>query len=445
MPRETAIAIVRRLQEAGHQALLAGGCVRDRLLGIEPADYDIATSARPEQVEALFERTAAVGKAFGIVLVHEGSRQFEVATFRQDGPYRDGRHPESVTFTDARRDAERRDFTINAMFEDPISGEVFDYVGGRRDLEARLIRAVGDPRVRFREDRLRMIRAPRFAARFGFDIEAETLAAIREQAASISQVAAERLAAELLKILTEGGARRGFELLDETGLLEHLLPEITAMKGCPQPPNFHPEGDVFVHTMLCLEHLEPGCSPTLALGVLLHDVAKPVCAGEKDGRITFYRHTRVGADMATDICRRLKLSKAVTERVAWLVAQHLRHCAAERMKQSTLKRFLRQEGIEELLELVRIDALGSNGDLSHYEFCRKKLAELPVVEIRPPRLITGHDLKKLGLTPGPLFRTILREVEDAQLEGRIGTREQALDLVRRNYLEAATRSDPQNQ
>ncbi len=434
MPRQAAIAIVRRLQEAGHQALFAGGCVRDRLLGIEPSDYDIATSARPEQVEELFERTVAVGKAFGIILVHEDSHQFEVATFRQDGPYLDGRHPQSVTFTDARRDAQRRDFTINAMFEDPIGEEVFDYVGGRRDLEARLIRAVGDPRLRFHEDRLRMIRAPRFAARFGFDIEPNTAAAIREQAASIREVAVERLAAELLKILTEGGARRGFELLDETGLLEHILPEVTAMKGCAQPPNFHPEGDVFVHTMLCLEQLESGCSPTLALGVLLHDVAKPVCAAEKDGRITFHRHTGIGADMATEICRRLKLSNAVTERVAWLVAQHLRHCSAERMKPSTLKRFLRQDGIEELLELIRIDAIGSNGDLEHYRFCLDKLAQMPPDEIRPPRLLTGHDLKQLGLTPGPLFRRILREVEDAQLEGAVETREQALQLVRRNYL-----------
>ncbi len=436
MSRQAAIAIVRRLQEAGHQALFAGGCVRDRLLGIEPSDYDIATSARPEQVEDLFERTVPVGKAFGIVLVHEDSHQFEVATFRQDGPYLDGRHPQSVTFTDARHDAERRDFTINAMFEDPISGEVFDYVGGRCDLEARVIRAVGDPRIRFREDRLRMIRATRFAARFGFDIEPSTAAAIREQAASINEVAAERLAAELLKILTEGGARRGFELLDETGLLEHILPEVAAMKGCAQPPNFHPEGDVFVHTMLCLEQLEADCSPTLALGVLLHDVAKPVCAGEKDGRITFHRHTRVGADMATEICRRLKLSKAVTERVAWLVVQHLRHCSAERMKPSTLKRFLRQDGIEELLELIRIDALASNGDLEHYRFCLDKLAQMPPEEIRPPRLLTGHDLKQLGLTPGPLFRRILHEVENAQLEGRIETHEQALQLVRRNYLGA---------
>ncbi|RMD85861.1 MAG: CCA tRNA nucleotidyltransferase [Candidatus Dadabacteria bacterium] len=424
------------MREAGHQAFFAGGCVRDRLLGIEPSDYDIATSARPEEVERLFERTSSVGRAFAVVLVHRAGHPFEVATFRCDGPYLNGRHPQSITFTDARGDAERRDFTINAMFEDPLSGEILDYVGGRDDLRKRLIRAVGDPDKRFAEDHLRMVRAVRFAARFDFELEEPTEQAIRRHAGDIRRVAAERVADELLKILTEGRARCGFELLDRTGLLEHLLPEIAAMKGCPQPANFHPEGDVFVHTMLCLGHLERGCSPTLALGVLLHDVAKPVCIERRGDRITFYRHTRVGADMAMEICRRLRLSRRTCERVSWLVAQHLRHCSAEKMKPSTLKRFLRQDGIEELLELVRIDALGSNGDLSHYWFCKRKLEELSREDVRPPRILTGHDLKALGLEPGPLYGRILREVEDAQLEGRIRSREEALDYVRRRYVEA---------
>jgi tRNA nucleotidyltransferase/poly(A) polymerase len=432
--REAAVAIVKRLQLAGHQAVLAGGCVRDELLGREPADYDIATSAHPADVEALFERTLPIGRQFGIVLVPSGDHHFEVATFRRDEGYTDGRRPVSVQFTDIRTDAERRDFTINAIFEDPVSGEILDFVRGRADLEAGRIRAVGDPRARFAEDHLRLLRAVRFSARFGFPIDAATREAMVETAATVTRVSAERIGEELVRMLTEGQARRAFELLDDTGLLAEVLPEVAAMKGCEQSPDSHPEGDVFVHTMICIGHLQAGCSETLAFGTLLHDVAKPPCADTKpDGRRTFHGHTRDGARMAAEILRRLRRSNATVERVEFLVDQHLRHCAAAKMRASTLKRFLRQDGIEELIELARIDALSSNGDLGHYEFCRDALRGLSAEQMRPPPLIGGEDLMGLGLKPGPMFRTILRAVEDAQLEGILASRDAALAFVRERF------------
>lgn len=432
--RTAAEAIVHRLRSAGFEAVFAGGCVRDRLLGLEPVDYDIATSARPDQVEALFEQTIPVGKQFGIVIVVIDGVNFEVATFRQDGPYADGRRPTSIRFSDARSDALRRDFTINAMFEDPVNGEIIDYVDGRADLAAGVIRAVGDPRARFAEDRLRMIRAVRFATRFGFSVDPPTLAAIRAEPDRLAVVSAERIGEEVVRILTEGSAKAGFELLDETGLLAVVLPEITAMKGCEQSPDHHPEGDVFVHTMLCLSHLERGCSETLALGVLLHDVAKPVTAQVRDGRHTFYGHLERGAEMAVEICMRLRRSRAVTERVEFLVAQHLRHCSAPDMRPATLKRFLRQDGIDELLELTRIDGLSSNGDLAYYEFFRNALAEMGAERARPAPLIDGNDLIELGMEPGPLFGLILRAVEDQQLDGTIATRDQALEFVKSRWV-----------
>lgn len=431
--RNAAEAIVRRLRAAGFEAVFAGGCVRDRLLGLEPSDYDIATSARPEQVEALFERTIPVGKQFGIVIVVVEGTNFEVATFREDGPYVDGRRPASVRFSDARSDALRRDFTINAMFEDPLSGEIIDYVGGRDDLAAGILRAVGDPRARFAEDRLRLIRAVRFATRFGFAIDPPTLAAVRAEPDRLAIVSAERIGEEIVRILTEGSAKAGFELLDDTGLLAVVLPEITAMKGCEQSPDHHPEGDVFVHTMLCLSHLSPDCTETLALGVLLHDVAKPVTAQVRDGRHTFYGHLERGAEMAGDICARLRRSRAVTERVQFLVAQHLRHCSAPDMRPATLKRFVRQDGIDELLELTRIDALSSNGDLAYYEFFRNALADLGAEQARPPPLIDGNDLIELGMEPGPLFGLILDAIEDQQLEGTLTSRDQALEFVKNRW------------
>jgi len=429
--RESAISIVSVLRAAGHEAYFAGGCVRDRLLGKIPGDYDIATSARPEQVEALFDRTVAVGRQFGIIVVCLDDADFEVATFRSDGPYRDGRHPESVRCATIHEDAARRDFTINAMFEDPLNDRTIDLVGGRADLEKRLVRAVGDPRSRFGEDRLRMLRAVRFAARFGFQLEPATEAAIREDAQHLDEVSAERIGEETIKMLTEGAARRAFELMDTTGLLEVVLPEMAPLKGCLQSRDYHPEGDVFVHTLTCISHLRKGSTPTLALGVLLHDIAKPPCAKTVGERHTFYGHCELGVELALRICRRLRYSNAWAERVAFLVAQHLRHCAASEMKPATLKRFLRQDGIGELLELARIDALSSNGDLSHYRFCMEKLAELPPRELRPERLVTGHDLIALGHTPGPEFADVLRAIEDAQLAGVISTREDGLALARR--------------
>jgi poly(A) polymerase len=363
-------------------------------------------------------------------VVPVAGHHIEIATFRQDGAYMDGRHPIDVTFSDAEADARRRDFTINAIFEDPISGTILDFVGGRDDLEARVIRAVGDPELRFAEDHLRLLRAVRFAARFGFDLDEPTRAAITTHASTITQVSAERIGEEVVKILTEGKARDGFELLDTCGLLEWILPEMSAMRGCEQSTDSHPEGDVFAHTMICLQNLVAGCSQSLALGVLLHDIAKPACAAERDGRHTFYGHTKLGGEMAADICHRLRRSGAVTSRVVFLVEQHLRHCTASDMKKSTLKRFLRQEGMDELLELTRIDAVSSNGDLSHYDFCKAALASLEPDQIRPKPLLTGQHLIEMGLAPGPRFKEILKAVEDAQLDGRITTGQDAVELVR---------------
>lgn len=433
--RDHAVAIVRRLQTAGFQAVFAGGSVRDTLLGREPADYDIATSARPDEVEALFEHTIPIGRQFGIILVPGGDHHFEVATFRKDEGYLDGRRPVAVHFTDIETDARRRDFTINAIFEDPVAGRILDFVGGRDDLAAGVVRAVGNPAERFGEDSLRLLRAVRFSARFGFPIDPATHSAMLASAATITRVSAERIGEEIVRMLTEGHARRAFELLDETGLLGLVLPEISQMKGCEQSPDSHPEGDVFVHTMICLGRLEAGCTEELALGVLLHDVAKPACAETRpDGRRTFYGHTRDGARMAEAILKRLRRSNATIERVGFLVDQHLRHCSAVDMRVSTLKRFLRQEGIDELMELARIDALSSSGDLGHWEFCRKALEELPAEQMKPLPLIRGEDLIALGIAPGPMFRTILTAVEDAQLDGAIASREAALELVRSRFL-----------
>jgi len=432
--RRDAIAIVRHLQQAGHQAVFAGGSVRDMLLGREPADYDIATSAHPDEVEALFERTIPIGRQFGIVLVPGGEHHFEVATFRKDEGYTDGRRPVAVLFTDIETDAHRRDFTINAIFEDPVAGRILDFVGGRDDLAAGVVRAVGNAGERFAEDSLRLLRAVRFSARFGFPIDRATHDAMVASAATITRVSAERIGEEIVRMLTEGRARHAFELLDETGLLPHVLPEIASMKGCEQSPDSHPEGDVFVHTMICLGRLEAGCSEELALGVLLHDVAKPACAETRpDGRRTFYGHTRDGARMAEGILKRLRRSNATIERVSFLVDQHLRHCSAVDMRPSTLKRFLRQPGIDELMELARIDALSSSGDLAHWEFCRKALDELSAEQMKPEPLIRGEDLIAMGIAPGPVFRTILTAIEDAQLEGTLASREAALEFVRTRF------------
>jgi poly(A) polymerase len=431
--REKAIGVVRRLREQGYEAFFAGGCVRDMLLQKPPQDYDVATNARPEEIQRLFSQTIPVGAQFGVILVVVDGEPFEVATFRHDGPYLDGRRPSHVRYGTLEEDILRRDFTINGMLYDPLGDQVIDLVEGRADLERRLIRAIGEPRARFEEDRLRMIRAVRFAASLGFTIDPLTFKAIQQLAARITTIAWERIGDEVTRMLTEGGARRGFELLDQSGLLQVLLPEMVALKGTPQSPDYHPEGDVFAHTLLLLGHLAPSSSETLAYGCLLHDIAKPVCFRQETDRITFYGHTEVGAAMAAEILKRLKRSRESWERVAYLVRNHLRHVQAPQMRLSTLKRFLREEGIEELLELTRIDALASNGDLQYYQFCKQRLAELNEAQIRPAPLVRGTDLIALGLVPGPIFTEILQRVEDQQLGGELTSREQALEWVQRNY------------
>ncbi len=430
--RESAIFIVQRLRQEGYEAYLAGGCVRDMLLGKTPQDYDITTNARPAQIQKIFAETIPVGAQFGVMLVLIDGQPFEVASFRFDGPYLDGRHPSQVRYGSLEEDIQRRDFTINGMIYDPAADRVIDLVDGQRDLERRRVRAIGKPIDRFTEDRLRMIRAVRFAAGLKFEIDPPTFAAIEQLAATITEISWERIGDEMTRILTEGGARRGFELLDQCGLLAVLLPEVVAMKGTAQSPDYHPEGDVFAHTLLLLSHLQSP-SETLAYGCLLHDIAKPVCIRQEANRITFYGHTEQGAAMAEVILKRLKRGRAVWERVAYLVRNHLRHVQAPQMRLSTLKRFLREDGIDELLELVRIDALSSNGDLQYYRFCKERLAELKDDEIRPAPLVRGTDLIQLGFKPGPLFAEILRQVEDAQLGAELTSREQALEWVKKNF------------
>jgi poly(A) polymerase len=422
--------VVRRLRAAGYETYFAGGCVRDRLLGREPGDYDVATAAPPEAVRKLFRRTVGVGAAFGVILVLDGDFQFEVATFRSDDAYLDGRHPTAVHFATAEADAQRRDFTINALFQDPIDGRVIDFVGGRADLAAGIVRAIGDPAARIREDRLRMLRAVRFAARFGWTIDPATHAAIRTAAPSVVDMSAERIGDEIVKMLTEGHAKRSFELLDDTGLLGVVLPEVAAMRGVAQSPDYHPEGDVWTHTLLLLDQLPAAAPETLALGCLLHDVAKPVTAGRRDdGRITFYGHTDRGAAMAVEIVQRLKRSRDTWERVAYLVRDHLRLVQAPAMRLSTLKRMLAEDGFDELLHLARLDALASNGDLQFVLFCARRREELRET-VRPPRLLDGHDLIAMGFAPGPALGATLRALETAQLEGEVTTRAEAERWVR---------------
>jgi len=446
-----ALGIAGRLRDLGHVAYFAGGCVRDLLLGVAPHDFDVATSATPDEVQAAFEWTAAVGASFGVVLVMEevgGERvATEVATFRHDGAYSDGRRPDAVRFsTDAREDVLRRDFTVNGMLLDALAFDqgdriedcVLDYVGGLTDLAAGVVRAIGDPVVRFAEDKLRMLRAVRFAARLGFAIEARTMAAIRAEAAAIALVSAERVRDELTKILTEGAARRGFELLDESGLLVQVLPEISKMKGVEQPPEYHPEGDVWVHTLMLLEHLEKGASVTLAWGMLLHDVGKPATFTAPDparvgDRIRFNGHVEVGIAVARGILNRLRFSNEECAQILALVQHHMQFGDVMKMKQSTLKRFLRLPQFEEHLALHRADVLSSNKNLALYEFAKRHLEELGEEAIRPKLLVTGVDLIAAGYKPGPRFKEMLLVAEDAQLEGAIATREDGLRLIEERF------------
>ena len=449
MLKDFATAIVQTLRQRGFQAYLVGGCVRDLLLGREPKDYDVATNATPAEVMGLFPETYAVGVQFGVVLVPAPDRDaasgvsadfsstahaVEVATFRSDIGYSDGRHPDEVRFSrDPREDVARRDFTINGMLLDPLSGEVLDFVGGRKDLEAGIIRTIGDPEQRFSEDKLRMLRAVRFAAQFEYRIDPATFAAIQKLAEQIQLVSRERVRDELTRMLTEGHARRAFLLLDESGLLKPVLPEISAMKGVKQPAEFHPEGDVFVHTLLLLDNLPNPCLPTLAWGALLHDVGKPPTFRVAPDRIRFDGHVEVGVKMAEAICRRLRFSNDETEQILALVDNHMRFGHAARMKESTLKRFLRMPAFDEHLALHRADCLASHRNLGTYEFIQQRRAEIPAEKMRPSPLVTGDDLIAAGHVPGPRFRQILRAVEDAQLEGRLPSRDAALEFVRREF------------
>ncbi len=424
--------IIARLKSHGHQGYLAGGCVRDLLLGREPQDYDVATDARPEQVVCLFPGARLVGAHFGVVIVRSSDAEVEVATFRSDHAYEDGRRPTAVVFeSDPRQDVIRRDFTINGLLLDTETEQVLDYVSGREDLRAGVVRAIGDPEVRFGEDHLRMLRAVRFAARLGFEIEAATFAAIQRLHERIGLISAERIRDELTRILTEGGARRGFELLDASGLLGDVLPEVAAMKGVAQPPEFHPEGDVFVHTMMMLEGMRQP-SETLAWGVLLHDVGKPPTFRVAE-RIRFDEHPEVGARMAVRMLTRLRMPGEVIRQVEALVANHLRFKDAPRMRESTLKRFMRMDRFEEHLELHRLDCVMSHRLLGNYEFVQRRFEEMPVEVLKPRPLVTGDDLIAAGYVPGPPFSKMLRAVEDAQLEGTVQTREEGVALVQARF------------
>jgi poly(A) polymerase len=446
--QQFAVSVIRTLRDRGHQAYLCGGCVRDLLLHRQPADYDVTTDATPDQVMRIFPETYAVGAQFGVVLVplpktdepapdapaSSKSNAIEVATFRSDVSYSDGRHPDAVRFSrDPREDVERRDFTINGLLMDPISGEVLDFVGGRADLDARLIRTIGDPRQRFTEDKLRMLRAVRFAARFDYQIDPATFTAIQHMARLIHQVSCERVRDELTKMLTEGHARRAFLLLDASNLLHEVLPEISAMKAVEQPPQFHPEGDVFVHTLLLLQNLPHPCPATLAWGALLHDVGKPPTFRVAPDRIRFDGHVEVGMKMAEEICRRLRFSNDDTEQILALVQHHMRFGQITLMKESTLKKFLRMPKFEEHLDLHRMDCQSSHGDLSSYRFAQQKLAAIPPENMRPAPLVTGDDLIAAGYTPGARFKEILSAVEDAQLEGRLQSTHDALEWIAHEF------------
>jgi poly(A) polymerase len=433
-----ALFIVSRLRAAGFAAYLAGGCVRDRILGLKAKDYDIATDARPEVVARLFDNTVSVGAKFGVMLVVLGSDQFEVATFRAEAGYADGRRPSTVRFGSLEEDVQRRDFTIGGMYFDPDSDRIIDLVGGVRDLRAGVIRAIGDADLRFAEDHLRMLRAVRFAARLDFIIEPATWSGIRRNAAKIANLAAERIGEEIAMIMTQGGAAHGLELLTQSGLAAAIIPEVLVLRGCPQPVNFHPEGDVYRHTYLMLSMLPGGCAETLAFGVLFHDIAKPqTLVIGADGKMTYYGHTDLGARMAADILQRLRRPRAIQLRVAYLVHNHLRMMMAPRMRRATLKRMLAEEGFEELLELSLLDTLASSSALGFYHFCLRALATMSAAEIRPTRLITGDDLIAAGFTPGPTFKRILLEVDDHQLDGTLKTREDALRYVREHFDPAA--------
>jgi poly(A) polymerase len=432
-PRELANSICDQLIRSGFQALLAGGCVRDLLLRREPADYDVATDATPDQVMALFPESVAVGARFGVILIPRDGHKVEVATFRSDVSYSDGRRPDAVVYAKfAREDVQRRDFTINGLLMRHDTGEILDFVGGRDDLTAGIVRTIGAAEKRFEEDKLRLLRAVRFAARFAFEIEPETFRAIRKHAKAVDRVSPERIRDELTKMLTEGAAGNAFRLLDQTWLLQKVLPEIAAMKGVEQPPQYHPEGDVWVHTCMMLDEIPADSTMTLAWGVLLHDVGKPPTfrsATETGDRIRFDGHVEVGVRMGEEICRRLKMSNDETAQILALIANHMKFKDAEQMRSSTLKRFVRMPKFDEHMALHRLDCLSSNRHLETYEFIREFLERTPAEQVRPSKLLTGDDLIFMGFAPGPEFKQVLRSIEDAQLDGTIQTREEAVALA----------------
>ena len=446
-----ALDIARRLRERGFAAYFAGGCVRDLLLGIAPKDFDVATAATPDEVQRTFARTESVGAHFGVVLVIanvDGERiATEVATFRHDGAYSDGRRPDAVRFSsDPREDVLRRDFTINGLLldapafdaGDKIESCILDFVGGQADLNDKLLRAIGEPSLRFGEDKLRMLRAVRFAARLNFAIEPRTFAAMRAHAAEITQVSAERVRDELTRILTEGAARRGFELLDASGLLVQVLPEVTRLKGVEQPPQYHPEGDVWIHTLMLLEHLPAGVSATLAWGMLLHDIGKPATFTPPDpskpgDRIRFNGHVEVGVTIARAILNRLRFSNEDCTQILALVQNHMRFGDILHMRSSTLKRFLRLPKFDEHLALHYADVMSSNRQTELYEFAKQHYEESPPEMIRPELLVTGQELIDAGYRPGPVFKAMLVAAEDAQLEGEVATRDEALAMLRQKF------------
>lgn len=430
-PREAAQRVAATLRRAGWQALFAGGCVRDTLLGRQPKDYDVATDAKPEEVIARFPGAMTVGAHFGVVVVKMGGVQIEVATFRKDGAYTDGRRPDSVIFTSAEEDAKRRDFTVNGLFADPESGEVIDYVGGRGDLDNRLLRAIGDPAARFEEDHLRLLRAVRFATVLGFEIEAATWQAVCALSGKIATVSMERVRDEMVKTLEHPNRLRGFDLLMESGLMAVVLPEILTLQGCEQPPQFHPEGDVFVHTRLMLSLLKSDAPLPVVLSVLLHDIAKPPTQTvDETGRIRFNGHDLLGAQMAEEILRRLKFSNHVIESVVEAVANHMVFKDVPKMRVAKLKRFMARPNFEHEMELHRVDCLGCHGMLDNYEFLRAKQEEFANEPLIPARLVTGGDLIALGWKPGPELGSLLTEIQTQQLEGRLTTKEEALDWVK---------------
>ncbi len=433
MSRDEAAVVVRRLRETGHEAFLVGGCVRDLIRGVTPIDFDIVTSAFPEEVRSLFPRTIPVGARFGVIIVSERDARYEVATFRTEADYDDGRRPSRVAFATAEEDVRRRDFTVNGLLMDPETGRIIDHVEGRRDIERRLIRTIGDPEERFAEDHLRMLRAVRFAATLDFAIEEATFAAVRRQAAAIGRISAERIRDELGKILASGRARRGMELLAESGLLAEILPEVAALRGVGQPPVFHPEGDVWEHTLRMLRFLPAGADLRLAWGTLLHDIGKAETRFEDAAGVHFYGHDRRGEEIAAAILYRFRFSREETETVCTLVRDHMLFMNVREMRPNRLKRFLRMADFPLHLELHRLDCLGSHSFLDNYEFCRDQLKVYSEEELRPPPLLNGEDLIGMGYRPGPLFKEILGAIEDAQLGGEIATPGEARALVLKRW------------